>query len=178
MCLIVGPSLGMIITMALDNQRLESVTRSCSMYHNSSLDEWWEHNAWRYPNITKEEFSGFPFPNGLERHEVRVVAANASDISVGDVMVLKTDTHPPIVAHRVIRKWDENWSYVAARYPLAVRVEFEVFVNATLFETVGDNTFDQMSYERRVESWQVVGKVVEREWWWRILGTFRNGGCG
>ncbi|MEK7083592.1 MAG: hypothetical protein AAB972_05450, partial [Patescibacteria group bacterium] len=43
------------------------VIESCSMYHNSQFENWWDQNSPLYEdkNITKQQFSKFPFKNGL-----------------------------------------------------------------------------------------------------------------
>lgn len=147
------------------------------MYHNASFDEWWEYNAWRYPNITREEFAGFPLADGFERHEVRIVAANASDISVGDVMVFETYTEPVLVGHRVIRKWDENLSMPGAEIINWTVVDAIWFDNKTYLATIGDNALGQMGFEQRIDAWQVVGKVVPRSNRWSRPSWLKAAHC-
>jgi hypothetical protein len=123
--------------------RIEALEITCSMYHDGPFDAWWERNAWRYPDISKEEFRSFPFRDGLTARDAALERRNASGIAVGDVLVFNSSTVHGLVAHRVVRTWN-------ASIPGLNETQGR-------FSTVGDNALAQMPYEREIHEAQVIG---------------------
>ena len=48
------------------------VVESCSMYHESNFEDWWEKNSGWYESkeIAYEEFKEFPFRSGLNKGDI------------------------------------------------------------------------------------------------------------
>ena len=64
------------------------VVESCSMYHESSFDPWWESNAKWYQSqgISKSDFESFPFKNGLNKGDIIFVWCRSSP-DLGDIII-------------------------------------------------------------------------------------------
>jgi len=81
------------------------VVESCSMYHDSDFDSWWERNsAWYESNdITKEEFEKFPMKNGFTKGDIIFVWGH-SKTKKGDIIIFEPENseakHP--IIHRVV----------------------------------------------------------------------------
>lgn len=82
------------------------VVESCSMYHETGFDDWWEKNAeWYESNgIDKEEFSSFVMKNGFSKGDI-IFVWGRSKIEIGDVIIFKPNPEAqakyPII-HRVV----------------------------------------------------------------------------
>ncbi|MEO0075770.1 MAG: hypothetical protein ABIK31_06660 [candidate division WOR-3 bacterium] len=82
------------------------VVESCSMYHESSYEQWWSNNQILYlsHNITKKQFDKFPFKNGLNKGDIVLVWGH-SEVKKGDVIIFKPNEDSfainPII-HRAI----------------------------------------------------------------------------
>ena len=78
------------------------VVESCSMYHNTNLDNWWTSNAPWYQgqNIEREDFDEFPFKNGLNKGDIILVSGRA-DYDVGGIIIFESSFRFPLI-HRVI----------------------------------------------------------------------------
>ena len=100
------------------------VIESCSMYHESGFDNWWEdHSDWyEERGISKEDFEGFPFHNGLNKGDIIVVWGH-SDYEIGDVIIFEPNSgssapHP--IIHRVVQenpygtKGDHNFAQLVS----------------------------------------------------------------
>jgi len=140
-----------------------STTITCSMYHNASFEEWWPHHAWKYPNISREEFQSFPFADGLTQRDAQLRNASADEVDVGDVLVFQTYSEPAVIGHRVIAKWETQRNYTAAKYGSGPGRLYNVSESHTYFTTYGDNEFVQMPYERKIKEEQVIGVMAPRE---------------
>lgn len=120
------------------------VVISQSMEHNGMpFEEWWGENKDYYLtlNITKDEFSKYPFKNGFNKGDIMFITGKKSrDIKIGDVLVFKSQKPYPFI-HRIIQK--EN------------KTEW-------IFQTSGDNNKAQISDSEVDET-----RVHER----LILGT-------
>ena len=121
---------------------------SGSMEHHQDFDSWWSGQQQFYleRNITKNDFSGFPFKSGFNKGDLMVLfGASPKDIHIGDVIVYKAGKPDPII-HRVVEKNSVNGSYV--------------------FQTKGDNNMYQIQAswldETNVYQEQIVGKAVLR----------------
>ena len=112
------------------------VVESCSMYHESEFNTWWEHNALWYKDvdILREEFEKFPFRNGLNKGDI-VFVSGRGDYEVGDIIIFSSSYTYPLI-HRII---SEN--------PL---------------ETKGDHNFGQLAEETEISKDAVLGKAVGR----------------
>src|SRR3989344_2183629 len=55
------------------------VIESCSMYHSSYFESWWNENKNWYEshNISKQDFEDFPFNNGLNKGDVILLLGRA-----------------------------------------------------------------------------------------------------
>ncbi|NCO11093.1 hypothetical protein CO038_03730 [Candidatus Pacearchaeota archaeon CG_4_9_14_0_2_um_filter_39_13] len=112
------------------------VIESCSMYHNTDFDNWWEQNEAWYKNrrIDKAEFEEFSFKNGLNKGDI-ILLWGRGDYNPGDVVVFQAGLRNPII-HRLV---SEN--------PLS---------------TKGDNNAGQLAVEQDIDEEQVIGKSVAR----------------
>lgn len=78
------------------------VVESCSMYHESSFDEWWNQNSVWYESkgIMQSEFKDFSFKNGLNKGDI-ILVWGYSNYNIGDIMIFNAPTKYPII-HRII----------------------------------------------------------------------------
>jgi hypothetical protein len=78
------------------------IVESCSMYHESSFNDWWDRNSGWYENndISKSEFSEYPFVNGMNKGDIILVQA-AKEYNKGEVIIFKAPTKHPII-HRIV----------------------------------------------------------------------------
>lgn len=112
------------------------VVESCSMYHATPFDGWWERNRGWYEarNITNKDFKQFPLKNGLNKGDIVIVWGRGA-LKQGDIIIFKAETRYPII-HRII-----------AEQPRA---------------TKGDNNPDQLPFERAIADEDVMGKAAAR----------------
>ena len=112
------------------------VIESCSMYHSSGFESWWNSNEGYYETrgISNEQFKEFGFKDGLNKGDI-ILLWGHSDIVLGDVIVFNADTIHPLI-HRVVET-----------SPLG---------------TKGDNNSDQLSIEKNISESKVIGKSVFR----------------
>jgi signal peptidase I len=81
------------------------VVESCSMYHNSNFNNWWEQNGewYKSKDITKSEFDLFSFKNGLNKGDIIFVLGRLQP-KKGDIIIFQPQnskaTHP--IIHRVV----------------------------------------------------------------------------
>ncbi|MBI2451750.1 hypothetical protein HYV50_01575 [Candidatus Pacearchaeota archaeon] len=82
------------------------VVESCSMYHETNFDGWWEKNSLWYEsnNIGKESFMSFPLKNGFIKGDIIFVWGH-SDYEKGDIIIFEPNEesiarHP--IIHRVV----------------------------------------------------------------------------
>ena len=123
-----------------------AIVESCSMYHKGNLlsdyDGWWQNHESKYLNyeIEKQEFENFKFKNGFNKGDILfVVGANPEKLKIGDTIIFNTNQKNPII-HRIIDIREEN--------------------NERIFSTIGDNNNGQLSFEKNIQSEQLVGKAV------------------
>src|SRR3989344_1345215 len=82
------------------------VVESCSMYHESSFDRWWDKNAAWYENknIKKSDFKEFSFKSGLNKGDI-IFVIGTDKPKLGDIIIFEPNTEAltnrPII-HRVI----------------------------------------------------------------------------
>jgi hypothetical protein len=84
------------------------VIESCSLYHESSFDNWWDSNSGWYKSngISKSEFSSFPFKNGMNKGDI-IFVWGRSGYDIGEIIIFKpnpesTAKHP--IIHRIVSK--------------------------------------------------------------------------
>lgn len=76
---------------------------SGSMEHNGmDFDTWWDANGAWYEehNISKDMFSAYSFTNGFDKGDVMILG-RPGNVSIGDVLVYQSPTHPYPIIHRV-----------------------------------------------------------------------------
>ncbi|MBI4232440.1 hypothetical protein HY605_04370 [Candidatus Peregrinibacteria bacterium] len=109
---------------------------SCSMHHDDKdFDKWWEkHWLAYYPDITKERFARFPFPNGIDSIGYFTLTVIQKKPQIGDIVIAYMPERKALVAHRVINK--------------------EVVDGKVFYKTKGDNNLipDQPVEESQVQS--------------------------
>lgn len=112
------------------------VVESCSMYHKTNFNGWWDSNKEWYmkKNISKRIFESFSFKDGLNKGDIILVYGKDS-YGLGDVIIFESSFRFPLI-HRVVTE-----------DPLG---------------TKGDNNFDQLDVEREIDDDKVVGKAVAR----------------
>jgi signal peptidase I len=78
------------------------VVESCSMYHESSFDSWWEKAGSWYTSrsISQTTFESFPLKNGLNKGDI-VLVWGYSDYTLGDIIIFSAKTPYPII-HRIV----------------------------------------------------------------------------
>jgi len=78
------------------------VVESCSMYHESDFNTWWNSNAGWYEarNITKEQFKSFSLKYGFNKGDILFVTGRGTP-HIGNVIIFKAESKYPII-HRVI----------------------------------------------------------------------------
>ena len=82
------------------------VVESCSMYHDSSFDSWWDKNAAWYESkgIIKEDFEGYRFKNGLSKGDI-IFVIGTDNPKKGDTIIfvpnIESQQRTPII-HRII----------------------------------------------------------------------------
>ena len=127
-----------ILSLVTGTQLPLVVVESCSMYHESRFDSWWQQNNVWYEenNITKSDFQSYWLKSGLNKGDI--VLVKGSDIyKKGDIIIFSsTETQYPII-HRVI-----------STLPL---------------QTKGDHNPGQIvGIENNIAKEQVIGKAVGR----------------
>lgn len=112
------------------------VVESCSMYHATDFDGYWDESGLWYEqkNITEEQFSEFGFRNGLDKGDIILIWGH-SDYKVGDVIVFDAGLGNPLI-HRI--------------------------VSLDPVSTKGDKNFGQLGAEKDIGDEQILGKSVAR----------------
>jgi len=84
------------------------VVESCSMYHETSFDNWWDKNALWYEaqDISKEDFESFSFKNGLNKGDI-IIVWGRSDYEKGDIIIFQPNPEalsPNPIIHRIVKE--------------------------------------------------------------------------
>jgi signal peptidase I len=110
------------------------IVESCSMYHESSFDEWWLRNSAWYEahDINKTTFESYAMKNGFTKGDI-IFVFGQKQYNKGDIIIFHAATPNPII-HRIIT---EN--------PLS---------------TKGDHNPDQIIYDKNIDSNSILGKAV------------------
>src|SRR3989338_4838970 len=109
------------------------VVESCSMYHESSFDKWWDKNNIVYEsyNISEKDFKSFNFKNGLNKGDI-IFVLGKKQYNIGDIIIFSATTAHPLI-HRIVT---DN--------PIS---------------TKGDHNINQISFERNIEKENILGKA-------------------
>jgi signal peptidase I len=95
-----------LISLATASSLPLVIVESCSMYHETSLDNWWDKNSLWYEsqNIQKSDFETFTFKNGLNKGDIILVWAR-TEYEKGDIIIFEPNpealSRRPII-HRII----------------------------------------------------------------------------
>ena len=112
------------------------VVESCSMYHESSFEEWWDKNeAWyKLENIEKSDFESFGFKNGLNKGDI-IFVIGKKEYKIGDIIIFTAPTKHPLI-HRIVTQNPAS--------------------------TKGDHNTNQLSIERDISKDSILGKAAFR----------------
>ena len=112
------------------------VVESCSMYHESNFEEWWNKNQAWYESvkINKTEFESFSFKNGLNKGDI-IFVLGKNNYKGGDIIIFEAQTKYPLI-HRIIEK-----------EPIS---------------TKGDHNTQQLSIEQNIKDKAILGKAALR----------------
>ncbi len=121
------------------------IVESCSMYHSSSFNTWWENNSdWYEENgINKSTFNQFSLKNGFNKGDIFfVLGAEEEKIEQGDTIIFVSGQSQRPIIHRVI--------------------------GTAPIQTKGDNNKEQFSRynnpfeidETNIKQEQIIGKAV------------------
>lgn len=81
------------------------IVESCSMYHDSKFNEWWDKSSGWYTEhaIKKEEFEKFPLKNGFSKGDIFIVnGIKKEEIEVGDTIIFTSGNAKSPIIHRVV----------------------------------------------------------------------------
>jgi len=90
-------------------------------------------------NISKEQFSGWDFNNGLDKGDI-IITRGKEEYEVGDIVIFRTSIQSTPIIHRIIN-YDPN------------------FYN---FETKGDNNPTQLLYEKQIKQEDIFSEALIR----------------
>lgn len=112
------------------------VVESCSLYHETNFDNWWDNNALWYEskNITKQDFESYSFKTGMNKGDILLLWGR-SEYKEGDIIVFTAPTAHPII-HRII--------------------------SLSPIETKGDHNAAQLAFEHDISKEQILGKAIIR----------------
>ena len=114
------------------------VVESCSMYHSTGFDSWWESNAAYYLNkgIAKNTFEKFLFKGGLNKGDIILVSGRGG-YELGDIIIFETDFSQFPLIHRII-EYDD------------------------IISTKGDKNPDQLEQEKNIPEDKILGKAIAK----------------
>jgi hypothetical protein len=94
------------LSFATGSQLPLVVIESCSLYHDSGFDKWWNENGEWYESrgISEAEFSEFHHRNGLNKGDI-IFVWGRSDYEIGDIIIFQSNpesnaAHP--IIHRIV----------------------------------------------------------------------------
>jgi hypothetical protein len=119
------------------------VIESCSMYHETNFEQWWENNAKWYESkgISKEEFRSFIFKGGLNKGDIMLVWGK-SEYKIGDILIFNAQTSHPLI-HRIVSetplstKGDHNSEQLTKENNLQGINEVNINKNTIIGKAVG-----------------------------------------
>jgi len=112
------------------------VVESCSMYHQSNFNNWWQDNNAKYEkfDLTKEKFEEFSLKNGLNKGDI-VFVLGKDKYKDGDIIIFTSETQYPII-HRLMK--------------------------TIPYQTQGDNNPSQLPIETNIQDTQIIGKATAK----------------
>ena len=112
------------------------VIESCSMYHESNFEEWWDKNSAFYEakNIAKPEFESSDYKNGLNKGDI-ILVSGKDNYEIGDIIIFTASAKHPLI-HRII-----------TQNPIS---------------TKGDHNANQLDIERDISKDSIIGKAALR----------------
>ena len=135
------PSLSLVTGTALPL----AIVESCSMYHDGNLlsnyNEWFQKHNGKYSTLSigKSEFENFKFNDGFNKGDILLITgANPKKLKVGDVIIFNAGINNPVI-HRIIKIDNQK--------------------DNLIFSTMGDNNNGQLSFEKSIQSSQIIGKA-------------------
>ena len=125
-----------------------AIVESCSMYHKGNLlsdfDSWFKNHEAKYSEfkINQSNFQEFPFKNGFNKGDILfIVKANPEKLKEGDIIIFQANQRNPVI-HRIISIKEDN--------------------GKRIFSTIGDNNWQQISFEEGITEEQLTGRAVFR----------------
>lgn len=78
------------------------IVESCSMYHESNYNTWWEsnHDWYEARGINKSTFDEFPLKNGLNKGDILFIWGRGG-YKLGDIIIFASTSRNPII-HRLV----------------------------------------------------------------------------
>ena len=123
-----------------------AIVESCSMYHAGNLlsnyGEWWDEHESKYSKfeIEKNMFKDFRLKNGFNKGDILFILGTKTEkLEIGDVIIFEASASNPVI-HRIIEIKNVNGNL--------------------FFSTIGDNNKGQLSFEKNINSEQIIGKAV------------------
>ena len=106
--------------------------------YTENFESWWTLCDFTYEdfNLTEQEFSEFPFSNGLKRGDIAVLQNN-NGIEVGDIIVYNIPSQGIPIIHRVVAENGDG-----------------------TYQTKGDHNPGQNNYETSISADQIRGKAI------------------
>jgi len=110
------------------------VVESCSMYHESEFEEWWDKNSEWYKSLdlTESEFKSYNFKNGLNKGDV-ILVTGKKNYEIGDIIIFNAQAQHPLI-HRI--------------------------VSLNPISTKGDHNSNQLSIEKEIEKQNILGRAA------------------
>lgn len=94
-----------VISFATGTKLPVVIVESCSMYHESDFETWWDNNHDWYEsrNISKDKFLDFSLKNGFAKGDIFIVIGTKKDnINIGDTIIFNSGIYNRPIIHRVI----------------------------------------------------------------------------
>lgn len=128
---VIFPGVGLI----LDTSLPIVIVESCSMYHESNIDTWWDNHGLWYERIgiNKSEFEDYSFKNGLNKGDI-IIVKGSKEYEKGDIIIFNAGTQHPLI-HRIVLTDPE-------------------------ISTKGDHNAGQLIYDKNIEPNEIIGKSV------------------
>ncbi len=125
-----------VISLLTGSQLPLVVIESCSMYHESSFEEWWDKNSAFYEskNITKSQFESSGYKNGLNKGDI-ILVLGKNNYKTGEIIIFTAQAKHPLI-HRIIEL-----------NPIG---------------TKGDHNTNQLEIERNISQNSIIGKASLR----------------
>ena len=125
-----------LLSFSLGTQLPLVVVESCSMYHSTGFDDWWQRNSVWYERegITKSDFREYSFKGGLNKGDIVLVTGRGGR-DIGDVIIFEANQRFPLI-HRLVMEQP--------------------------YGTKGDNNNVQLDIETSIDEEEILGRAVFR----------------